>query len=117
MAEERSVPTTWRTLSEIATGGPETLGRITVAVAEARCRAWAAAGARHGGLAWGEDRGQGAGGGDRSRRTENPALQVLARRRPADPQRAMASAENLQNLALGRDSHRLDPPQRPATSP
>jgi hypothetical protein len=46
-----SVPTTWRTLSEIATRGPETLGRITVAVAEARCRAWAAAAARHGGLA------------------------------------------------------------------
>ena len=45
-----SVPTTWRTLSEIATGGPETLGRITVAVAQARCRAWAAAAARHGGL-------------------------------------------------------------------
>ncbi|MBV9140445.1 MAG: transposase [Pseudonocardiales bacterium] len=45
-----SVSTTWRTLSDIATGGPETLGRITVAVAEARCRAWAAAGARHGGL-------------------------------------------------------------------
>jgi hypothetical protein len=45
-----SVPTAWRTLSEIATGGPETLGRITVAVAEARCGAWAAAGARHGGL-------------------------------------------------------------------
>jgi hypothetical protein len=45
-----SVPTTWRTLSEIATGGPETLGRISVAVAQARCRAWAAAGARHGGL-------------------------------------------------------------------
>jgi hypothetical protein len=45
-----SVPTTWRTLSEIAAGGPETLGRITGAVAEARCRVWAAGGARHGGL-------------------------------------------------------------------
>ncbi|MGB8201189.1 MAG: IS1380 family transposase [Pseudonocardiaceae bacterium] len=45
-----SVPTTWRTLSEIATGGPETLGRISAAVAQARCRAWTAAGARHGGL-------------------------------------------------------------------
>ena len=45
-----SVPTTWRTLSEIATGGPETLGRISAAVHTARCRAWAAAGARHGGL-------------------------------------------------------------------
>jgi hypothetical protein len=45
-----SVPTTWRTLSEIAEGGPEALGRISVAVHDARCRAWAAAGARHGGL-------------------------------------------------------------------
>lgn len=45
-----SVPTTWRTLSEIATGGPATLGRISAAVAQARCRAWAAAEARHGGL-------------------------------------------------------------------
>ncbi len=45
-----SVPTTWRTLSEIATGGPETLRLINVAVAQARCRAWAAATACHGGL-------------------------------------------------------------------
>lgn len=45
-----SVPTTWRTLSEIATGGPETLERIGAAVHVARCRAWAAAGARHGRL-------------------------------------------------------------------
>jgi len=45
-----SVPTTWRTLSEIATGGPETLGRISAAVQAARCRAWAATTARHGGL-------------------------------------------------------------------
>jgi DDE family transposase len=45
-----SVPTTWRTLSEIATGGPETLGRISAAVPTARCHAWAAGVARHGGL-------------------------------------------------------------------
>jgi hypothetical protein len=45
-----SVPTTWRTLNEIATGGPGTLGRISAAVAQARCRAWAAAAVRHGGL-------------------------------------------------------------------
>jgi Transposase DDE domain group 1 len=45
-----SVPTTWRTLSEVATGGPETLGRISAAVADARRRAWAAAGIRHGAL-------------------------------------------------------------------
>ncbi|MCA1837047.1 MAG: transposase, partial [Actinobacteria bacterium] len=45
-----SVPTTWRTLNEIATGGPETLGRISAAVAQARCHAWAAVGARQGGL-------------------------------------------------------------------
>ena len=45
-----SVPTTWRTLSEIATGGSQTRGRITAAVAQARCRTWAAAAARHGGL-------------------------------------------------------------------
>ncbi len=52
------------------------------------------------------------------RRTENPALQDLARRRPADPQRPTPPAENLPNLALGhRDHHRLDPPQHPAPSP
>lgn len=45
-----SVPTTWRTLSEIATGGPGALGRISVAVHTALCRAWAAVRARHGGL-------------------------------------------------------------------
>jgi Transposase DDE domain group 1 len=45
-----SVPTTWRTLSEIAEGGPEALGRISAAVHDARRRAWAAGAARHGGL-------------------------------------------------------------------
>lgn len=59
-----SVPTTWRTLSEIATGGPATLGRISAAVAAARCRAWAAG---RGPPRWagrGADRGQGRGGSD-----------------------------------------------------
>ena len=45
-----SVPTTWRTLSEIAAGRSGALGRISVAVNAARRRVWAAAGARHGGL-------------------------------------------------------------------
>ena len=45
-----SVPTTWRTLSEIAAGGPEVLARISAVVRDARRRAWAAAKARHGGL-------------------------------------------------------------------
>jgi hypothetical protein len=45
-----SVPTCWRTLSEIAAGGTRTAGRITAAVNGARRRAWAAAVARHGGL-------------------------------------------------------------------
>ena len=45
-----SVPTVWRTLSEVAAGGPETLAGISGAVNAARCRAWAAAGVRHGAL-------------------------------------------------------------------
>jgi hypothetical protein len=45
-----SVPTTWRTLSEVAAGGSEALTRISVAVHDARRCVWAAAGARHGGL-------------------------------------------------------------------
>jgi len=45
-----SVPTTWRTLSEVARGGSEALERISAAVAQARCRAWAAGTARHGAL-------------------------------------------------------------------
>jgi len=45
-----SVPTAWRTLDEIAGGGDRALGKITAAVNAARCRAWAAAAARHGAL-------------------------------------------------------------------
>ena len=52
-----SVPTTWRTLDEIAAGGPRALARITGAVNSARRQAWAAIEARHGGLARRADRG------------------------------------------------------------
>jgi Transposase DDE domain group 1 len=45
-----SVPTAWRTLSEVAAGGSKTAGRITTAVSAARRRAWAGIAARHGGL-------------------------------------------------------------------
>ena len=45
-----SVPTTWRTLDEIAAGGPRALTRITAAVNAGRRRAWAAIEARHGSL-------------------------------------------------------------------
>ena len=45
-----SVPTTWRTLDEIAAGGPQALARITRAVNGARRQAWAAIEARHGAL-------------------------------------------------------------------
>ena len=45
-----SVPTTWRTLDEIASGGPRALARITRAVNAARRAAWAGIEARHGGL-------------------------------------------------------------------
>ena len=45
-----SVPTTWRTLDEIAAGGPKALARITRAVNGARRQAWAAIEARHGAL-------------------------------------------------------------------
>jgi hypothetical protein len=45
-----SVPTTWRTLDEIAAGGPRALARITRAVNGARRQAWAAIEGRHGGL-------------------------------------------------------------------
>ena len=45
-----SVPTTWRTLDEIAAGGPRALTRITRAVNSARRQAWAAIEARHGAL-------------------------------------------------------------------
>ena len=45
-----SVPTTWRTLDEIAAGGPQALYRITRAVNSARRQAWGAIEARHGAL-------------------------------------------------------------------
>jgi hypothetical protein len=45
-----SVPTTWRTLDEIAAGGPQALTRVTRAVNGARRQAWAAIQARHGAL-------------------------------------------------------------------
>jgi len=45
-----SVPTAWRALDEIATGGPRVQARITKAVNAARRRAWAAAEARHGAI-------------------------------------------------------------------
>jgi hypothetical protein len=45
-----SVPTTWRTLDEIAAGGSRTLERITSAVNAARRAAWAGIVARHGAL-------------------------------------------------------------------
>ena len=45
-----SVPTAWRTLSEIAADGPQAATRITAAVNAARRRAWAAIEARHGAL-------------------------------------------------------------------
>src|SRR6266700_1955885 len=45
-----SVPTTWRTLDEIAAGGSRALERITSAVNAARRAAWAGIVARHGAL-------------------------------------------------------------------
>jgi hypothetical protein len=45
-----SVPTTWRTLDEIAAGGPQALARVTKAANGARRQAWAAIEARHGAL-------------------------------------------------------------------
>jgi hypothetical protein len=45
-----SVPTAWRTLNEIAAGGPRALGRITTAVNAARRQAWAGIEARHGAI-------------------------------------------------------------------
>jgi hypothetical protein len=45
-----SVPATWRTLDEIAAGGPRALARITRAVNGARRQAWTAIEARHGAL-------------------------------------------------------------------
>lgn len=45
-----SVPTTWRTLDEVAAGGDGALERITGAVDTARRQAWAGVVARHGAL-------------------------------------------------------------------
>jgi Transposase DDE domain group 1 len=45
-----SVPTAWRTLSEVARGGERCLSRMTAAVSAARRRAWAGVEARHGAL-------------------------------------------------------------------
>jgi hypothetical protein len=45
-----SVPTTWRTLAEMAAGCPGALARITAAVNGARRQAWAAIEGRHGAL-------------------------------------------------------------------
>jgi DDE family transposase len=45
-----SVPTCWRALNEIASGGSWALARVTAAVNAARRQAWAAAVARHGAL-------------------------------------------------------------------
>jgi hypothetical protein len=45
-----SVPTAWRTLSEIASGGSRVQARITRAVSAARRQAWAAIVARHGAM-------------------------------------------------------------------
>jgi hypothetical protein len=45
-----SVPTVWRTLSEIGAGGDRALGRVAAAVNAARRAAWAGIAARHGAL-------------------------------------------------------------------
>jgi Transposase DDE domain group 1 len=45
-----SVPTAWRTLSEIAAGGPRVQARMARAVNAARRNAWRAIAARHGGI-------------------------------------------------------------------
>jgi hypothetical protein len=45
-----SVPTAWRTLSEIAAGGPRVQARMTRAVNAARRNAWRAIEARHGAI-------------------------------------------------------------------
>ena len=44
------MPTAWRTLDEIASGGDRALGKLAAAVNAARRRAWAAAAARLGAL-------------------------------------------------------------------
>jgi hypothetical protein len=45
-----SVPTVWRTLNEVASGGEAALGRVAGAVSAARRTAWAQIAARHGKL-------------------------------------------------------------------
>ena len=45
-----SVPTVWRTLAEVASGGDKTAAQVAGAVAGARRVAWARIAARHGGL-------------------------------------------------------------------
>ena len=45
-----SVPTAWRMLEEVATGGPATAAQINAAVNAARQRAWEQIASRHGGL-------------------------------------------------------------------
>jgi hypothetical protein len=45
-----SVPTCWRALDEVASGGSRPLARITTAVNASRRKVWAAAAARHGAL-------------------------------------------------------------------
>jgi hypothetical protein len=45
-----SVPTVWRTLNEIAAGGPRAQARITRAVNAARRQAWAGIAVRHGAI-------------------------------------------------------------------
>ncbi len=76
-----SVPTAWRTLDEIAVGGPRALARITRTVNAARCQAWAAP--------WrparGADRGQDPGGRDLhpARRHRHPGL--LGQRNSLNP--------------------------------
>jgi Transposase DDE domain group 1 len=45
-----SVPTCWRTLAEVAAGGPRAQARVSAAVNAARRRAWAGIQARHGAI-------------------------------------------------------------------
>jgi hypothetical protein len=45
-----SVPTAWRTLSEVAAAGEQARARVTAAVNAARRRAWAGIEARHGAI-------------------------------------------------------------------
>jgi hypothetical protein len=92
-----SVPTCWRTLSEIAGGRERALSRITAAVNAAR-RAAAARPRRTPSM----------------RRAQDPALQDPARRGPDHPRCPETTAEDPGQLALGgRHRQRLEPHQRP----